>query len=256
MIETHLTEWIGMPTDEDWGRLYQYAGSGDAGMIMPIRSYYYRDFNSGRWVDFIIGMIYAVKGTTDEEDDEEVMVNEKLNNSASTNLFHFGLSYQHLTTGAVDLDETKTQKFLGLRGEVASNSQLLAGASDQLTFLRPTLIQKGKTTMSGATISIPMNNAASSEPFSMLAVRFTHNPNTGKVYIHYAYDAAIAQPVDEADNLVVLKAHMLTVSNLETDTTNVLSNIWSVADFKSFFLYWPFLLNRLKLHCVGALKME
>ena len=44
MIETIPTIGIAMPTAADWGQLYQFNGTGDAGLILPPRAYYFRDF--------------------------------------------------------------------------------------------------------------------------------------------------------------------------------------------------------------------
>lgn len=234
-------------TENDWGRFYEL--DTNDGVILPVRAYYYRDMQTGNWADLIIGMTYCAQKNDDP--DNQAIVNEQLTNSGSTNLFHFGLSSANGNTAVPDLYEG--QNFLGLRGMEGTTSQLIAGSA-QLTYLSASKIIQGQRETQGTHTSIPMRSAHDGDSaFSRLAIRFTHNRFTSKLYVHVSYETAI-DPTDVED-VAQLKDFMQAVSNSEGDTTMVFSNVTSVSQFRSFFLFWPFLLNRVKLHCVGAIKI-
>src|SRR6516225_3244415 len=89
MIETIPTIGIAMPTAADWGQLYQFNGTGDAGLILPPRAYYFRDFFSGQWNDMSIGIIHCECGTSGST---SALVNERQLEDNLANLFNFGIS--------------------------------------------------------------------------------------------------------------------------------------------------------------------
>lgn len=246
MIFINPTIGLAMPTDQDWGRLYNFNTSGDSGLIMPPRSYYFRNFIAGGWTDISIGFIFATKGATGS--DQSVLVNEFLAATNPTNLFHFGLT--QTTNNAIDVGSNPT--FVGLRASEGSNSQILA-ASKLLTLLIPTRILNGVPSTSGSTVSLNLTEGVSGTPFNMVGLRFIHNPLNGQLYMNRAVSNGIAL-ANEAANITTLQAFLNGISNSTTSPTAQFS-VSNTAAFNSFYIFWPFLANQLKLHCVGAIKL-
>lgn len=237
-------------TENDWGRFYEL--DDNDGIILPPRAYYYRDMLTGNWADLALGMTYCVQKTdVDPGNDNTAMVNEQLQNTGSTNLFHFGLSSSNGGSGVPDLYDN--QNFLGLRGIEGTTSQLIASSS-LLTYLAATKITQGAIQTAGSQTSIPMRSAhVGANAFCRLGVRLTHDRFRSKLYVHISYEASI-DPTD-AEDVAELRTFLQAISNSSGNTFMVFNGITSVSQFRSFFLYWPFLLNRVKLHCVGAVKI-
>ncbi len=235
-----------MPTDQEWGRLYKFNTTGDSGLIMPPRSYYFRPFVPGQWTDLAIGMIFATCGNSG---DTSNLNDERLASSTPANLFHFGLS-SALPTNKINV--ATNPFFAGLRGIIGSTHQLLA-TTKLLTFNSATLVNGGGTAMNGGAHSITLTQGVTATPFNMIGLRFIHDPVAGVLYMNRGASNGIALADDDA-NITTLEAFLLALSNniVTPDATFALS---TTANFKTFYTYWPYLLNRLKLHCVGAIKL-
>jgi len=232
-----------MPTDEDWGRLYNFDTTGDAGLVMPPRSYYFRNFFAGSWTDMAIGMIYnACANASDTAD----VVPERLDEITPANLPHFGLSK---SVGGV-IEVAENPHFVGIRGILGGVTQLLHSPK-QLGQFYPTLVNKDATTINGAPFQIPMEQGVSGTPFSAIALRFVYDVLNGRLHMNINMTASIAL-ADDAANTTAMET-------LINGTSNSLASdaVWTVSkvtDFTAFYIFWPYLNNRLKLHCVGAKK--
>lgn len=233
-----------MPTDADWGRLYKFNTTGDAGLVMPFRSYYKRDFFAGSWVDMAIGMIYAVCGSGGDLSAPE---DERQAENAVVNLPHFGLTKANLTIDEVSANP----RFLGLRGIMSGVTQITLSPL-QLAQLYLTYVRDGTTQVQATPQILPLTNGTGTGPFAMVGLRFIHNPVTGILSINMDTDSSVTL-ADDAANTTTLSAFLQGLSS-DTVTPDAQFSITSVADFSSYYLYWPYLHNKMKLHTVGALK--
>lgn len=235
-----------MPTDAEWGRLYEFNAVGDAGLIMPPRSYYYRNFVPGGWTDITLGMIYANCGNSG---DTSALVAERLASTTPANLFHFGLTNAGNITG---FNVASNPNFVGLRGILNSTTQVLT-ATKEVTFIAPTQVANGVTSLSGNNYSFNLTEGVTGTPYNMIGIRLIHNPLTGILCLNRAVSNGIAL-ADEAANLTTLKAFLTGISN-NVLTPNASFTLASTNLLKSFYTFWPYNDNRLKLHCVGVVKL-
>lgn len=234
-----------MPTDADWGRLYLYNGAGDAGLVMPYRSYYFRDFFPGAWTDLAIGMIYRARGAAD---DNANLAAERQSETQVANLFHFGLSKS--TGGTIPV--ANNPYFMGVRGVMGGVTQVMTSPL-QIAQLLQTLVNGGSTSTAGAAIQMPLSQGVSATPFSMFGIRFTINTLTSRVYLKHHKIASLALANDAA-NTTTLTAFLNGISN-DPNVADASFPIGSTVNFNTFYIYWPYLTNRIQLHAVGALKL-
>lgn len=236
-----------MPTDAEWGRLYKFNTTGDSGIVMPPRSYYFREFIPGQYVDLAIGMIFATCGNTG---DTSTLNDERLNSTSPANLFHFGLS-NALSTNTINVGANPY--FAGIRAILSSNTQLLE-SSKTVTQTKGTLVNGGALQTSGSIHDFNLTEGITATPFNMIGLRFIHDPVAGVLYMNRAVSNGIAL-ADDAANVSTLETFLLGISN-DIVAPYASFNLPTIANFKTFYVYWPYLLNRLKLHCVGALKLN
>lgn len=247
MISILPTIGVAMPTDADWGRLYKFDTTGDSGIIMPPRSYYFRQFIPGNYVNLAIGMIFATCGNTG---DTSTLNDERLNSSSPANLFHFGLS-NALSTNTIDV--ATNPNFAGIRAILSSNTQLLA-SSKTVTQTKGTLVSNGVTQTGGSIHDFNLTEGVTATPFNMIGLRFVFDPIAQILYMNRAVSNGIALADDDA-NVSTLETFLLSITN-DIVTPYAALNLASIANLKTFYVYWPYILNRLKLHCVGALKLN
>lgn len=234
-----------MPTDEDWGRLYQFDTTGDAGLVMPPRSYYFRDFHAGSWVELAVGIFYCARGSTG--DDESPIVDERLPETNRGNLFHFGISQSQGSS----IDVVNNPYFVGIQSILGGLTEIDAGGSaiDSLTMC---LKNGTDVQVEGSPIVLPLSHGISGTPFSFVGLKFIYDSVAGILYVNYETDATLSL-ADEEANITEMTSRLLAISN-STVGSHAQFNITSLLNFKTFYLYWPFLDNRLKLHTVGAVK--
>lgn len=247
MLYSVPTIGLAMPTDQEWGRLYKFNGTGDAGLIMPPRSYYFRDFVAGGWSNVAMGLIFCNNNGTSGGDTSNV-VNERLSEDAVVNLPHFGLSK---SVGGV-IDPSSNANFIGLRGALGGVCQLIASSST-LGAMLMTLVHGGADNTNGVPIQLKINYGVSSTPFAIMGIRFIYDAATHKVYMFYDSDNGIAL-ADDAANQTTLNAYLDAIPSDITTATASFSLPEGTADFSSYYIFWPYLVNRLKLHCVGMKK--
>lgn len=233
-----------MPTDADWGRLYNFNTTGDAGLIMPPRSYYSRDFFAGDWTDMAWGLIYAVNG---DANDLAIPTDERLSETSIVNLPHFGLVRTGMTIDNVSNPDT----FVGLRGVLNGTTQLTASPL-QLSQLEFTCVRLGVTKIDNTNRPIPLTNGTTSGPFAMLCMRFGFNPTAQTMTIKYSVNSTVTLASD-AENVSKLQTAMNALASASPSVT--FAGITSVKEFSTYYLYWPYFNNRLKLHCVGTMKL-
>ncbi len=233
-----------MPTDQDWGRLYQYDTTGDAGLVMPPRSYYVRQFQS-TWQNLSIAMLYRNCGLGGDYSD---VPNERISEIQVPNLPHFGLTQ---ATGGT-LDMTNIQYFLGLRGVMGGVTQIENPGELRLADLKHTVVNAGSTSVAGiAAAALPLAEGMSDAPFNLAGMRFVKNDLDGKIYMKYAYETDI-ELIDDGDDVVSLQNFMEGISgNLEDMDTSFQVDY---SKLNSFFLFWPYYNSRLILQAVGAIK--
>lgn len=234
-----------MATDADWGRIYQFNTTGDSGLIMPFRSYYFRDFFVGSWLDMSIGLVYANCGNTG---DYSVLVDERQKEITPENLFHFGLSQSN--SGVIDVANNPV--FLGLRGIMGGVTQIM-GSAKQLSYVLNTLVNQGTTQLSGNAQTLNLQAGTDDTTFQMIGLRFTFNPQTNELYVNFAQQSNVTLTAD-AQDYPILQPFLEGISNLQS-TADVVFNLPSTSNFSSYYIYWPYLTNKLKLHCIGAIKM-
>lgn len=234
-----------------WGRSYSFNGSGDQGIVMPPRAYYFRDFNFGSWTDVSIGFAYCACETPTEEMDsfQADTVNEVENPISVSNLFHFGL----IKKGLQEVDMNNLTQFVGMRSLMGGNSQLFGPPTKQLVGLQATLVQQSHEQLQGSTISIPLPCGVSFTPFALFGIRLSLNKSSGQLVMNFNTQTAVEDTVN--DMRTVLKDFLLAIPNTATGSARTFNGIYSTAPFSSYFIYWPFLLNRLKLQAVGGVKI-
>lgn len=233
-----------MPTDADWGRLYNFDTTGDAGIVMPFRSYYIRDFFSGGWQDIGIGLIHCECGNTG---DYSALVTERQDESAVVNLPHFGLSK---SVGGV-IDPANNQFFAGIRGIKGSVTQVMS-SPDQIAYMQPVVVENGIDNPQGAAIIVPLSTGINSTPFTMWGLRLTYSPGTGLLYLNFASQTGVAL-VDDPSNVTTLNTFLQEISNAQSDALASFP-VTNIADFSTYYIFWPYLKNKIKLHCVGLTK--
>lgn len=244
MIYTVTTVGPVMATDSDWGRLYAFNTTGDVGMVMPFRSYYFRPFFSGGWTDLAIGLIYGTCGSGGDLSDVEA---ERLAGTAPTNLFHFGLTQ----TNGSPFDVNANPNFLGIRGIMEGNTEITTSPL-QLGVLQLSRIYNNQTGQSGQPVVMPLTQGVSSTPFAMMALRFTFDPTTNLVYANFNSNAAIGL-ADDTTDVSTLKTFMDAIPNTQ-DNAIASFYIKDTSRLTSYYIYWPYMTNRLTLYTVGAEK--
>lgn len=233
-----------MATDADWGKLYSF--SSDAGLLMPFRSYYIRDFVAGDWNDFAIGLILLAHGTTTPPSD---LVNERQSETDPSNLFHFGLTTDNGTNQIQSVGNNPF--FIGLRGIIGGVTQISTSPT-QLAQLYLTLVNHSVTQTVATPLQLPLNNHGTSNPFSMVGLRFTRDKANQQIYINFSTQANLGLTAD-SDDVPALTTFIEAIPNtFSTATAQFTLN--SVANFSTYYIYWPYQLNRLALHCVGAIQ--
>lgn len=247
MIFIDPTIGIAVPTDETWGRLYKFGGTGDAGLIMPPRSYYFRSFNAGNWTNLVIGMIYT--GTANASENTAV-VNETLSSLNFGNLFHFGLSKAN-SDGTIDVEDN--QNFLGMRGLHNSAHQIFNSPSPAvITQVALTSVKNSAVDEDGSAFSVPLTRHATNPLFSMIGMRFMRNTTTNRVKIFYEIDESVELDGTPPDS-EILQTFLEQLSNDPNDAQGDFA-IPSVSNLTTFYIFWPWLLNRMKLQAIGAIK--
>lgn len=234
-----------MPTDQDWGRLYNYDTTGDAGLVMPPRSYYFRNFYPGGWNELVAGMIYRNSGLANDNAD---VVDERQSETSSANLFHFGLTQSNGATVQV----ASNPFFLGIRGVRGGTSQISISPL-QLANLKLVSVNNFGNTVAGVNMAMPLKQGVQANPFSMIGIRFMVNQEDERVYLKYAIQQDVAL-ADDAANITTLSTFLNSISRVigEADAAFPFYNI---TNLNAFYIYWPYLNNRLMLQTVGALKI-
>lgn len=246
MIFNIPTIGVALPDDSVWGRLYKFDATGDAGLIMPPRSYYFRDFFPLGWSELAIGLIYATTGS-DAPAETEPLVDEIKSSHQISNLFHFGMS----KSAGGTIDVANNENFIGYRGRFNGSPQIVASVPE-LTDNEFACIHNGSSQVSGSSNDLPLTEGITSEPFAMIGLKFVYDNVTNRIHIHLALDSSVALANEDA-NISTLTTFLNGISN-STITSNANFTIVDLSDYKSYYIYWPYVLNRLKLHCVGAIK--
>lgn len=245
MIFSNPTTWIAMPTDADWGRFYKFNSTGDAGIIMPYRSYYFRDFFAGQWNDISLGFIHCTMGNGGG--DTANVVAERLLEDAPVNLFHFGLTVS--SNGVVPA--VTIPQFVGIRGIIGGVTQIMTSPL-QLAQLLPVARVNGIDYESGTNLQMPLSQGVTGTPFSIFGIRLIKNSQNNVVYLNYDADTNIALP-DEESNITTMVDFLNGISG-DINTPFASFNFPNLTNLKTFYIYWPYLMNRLKLQCVGVIK--
>lgn len=249
MIFVDPTIGIAVPTDATWGRLYKFGGAGDAGLIMPPRSYYFRSFNANNWTDLAMGMIYTATANAGEN---VAIVNETLSSMNYGNLFHFGLSKAN-NNGTIDVEDNSN--FIGIRGLHNSTHQLFNSPSPSvITQNALTCINNGVVEEDGSSFSLPLTRHNSNALFSMVGLRFTRNTLTNLVKVYYEIEESVDLISPNVDS-EILQDFITNLSNDPNDAQGEFT-ISNVANFTTFYIFWPWILNRMKLQCIGAIKFS
>lgn len=245
MIYTLPTIGVADVTDNEWGRLYKFNTTGDSGLICPYRSYYFRDFIAGNWQDISIGMIHCEMGNGGG--DTANLVAERLNEITPANLFHFGLSKS--SNGTIPV--TVNPWFVGMRGIIAGVSQIMTSPL-QLAQLTMIATQNGATVIDTNLIQLPLSQGVSGTPFSRVGIRFIYDEINSRLHLNYAVDTGIALASDAA-NVTSLTNFLQGISS-STSGSFTSFPCTSITNFSSFYMFWPYLFNRIKLQCVGMIK--
>jgi hypothetical protein len=249
MIFVDPTIGIAVITDDVWGRLYKFGGAGDAGLIMPPRSYYFRSFNAGNWTNLVMGMIYT--GTANATENTAV-VNETLSSLNFGNLFHFGLSKAN-PDGTIDVEDN--QNFLGMRGLHNSVHQIFNSPTPAvITQVALTSVKNGVVTEDGSSFSLPLTRNASTALFSMIGMRFMRDTTNNTVKVFYEIDESVDLTSPNVDS-EILQNFLTQLSDDPNDAQGEFS-ISSVANLTTFYIFWPWILNRMKLQAIGAIKFS
>ncbi len=234
-----------MPTEADWGRLYKFNTSGDTGLIMPFRSYYFRDFLNSAWQDISLGFIHCEMGNGGG--DQATLIDERLAEIAATNLFHFGLSQSI----AGNINVAANPYFMGVRGILGGITEIIT-ATSELANLAPTFVNGAATSVTPVAITMDLAQGISGTPFAMFGVRFVLNQSNNMVYMNYANETGVAL-ADDAANQTTLETFLTGISG-NTSGATASFPLANPQDFRTWFLYWPYEVNRIKLQCVGAIK--
>lgn len=234
-----------MPTDSDWGRLYNYNTVGDAGLLMPPRSYYFRDFFGGGWNEMLIGMIYRNTGLAS---DVANLVAERQDESSPANLFHFGISQS--ANGTIPV--ANNPNFLGIRGERGGLSQITI-APLQLANVRFASVFNSADQPGGVNMVVPLQQGTSATPFAMIGIRYIFNPTDQKIYVKFAANPALALANDAA-NVTTLTTFLNSITR-DFTAMDAAFGFWDVTKFGTFYIYWPYFNNKLALQTVGAIKV-
>lgn len=230
--------------DSSWGRLYKFNTSGNTGLVLPPRAYYFRPFFSGGWTDLAIGLIY---GSCGNDGDLSDINDERIEGTSPTNLFHFGLT----KTEGSPFDVNANPNFLGIRGILNGNTQINSSPL-QLGVMQLTRIYNEQVGQSGQPVIMPLTQGVSDTPFAMIGLRFTFEPTTNLVYANFDSNPSVAL-VDDTADVSTLKTFMDAIPN--TQATAISSFfIEDTANLSSYYLYWPYMTNRLTLYTVGAEK--
>lgn len=244
MIFNIPTIGVAVPTDADWGRLYLFDDTEDAGLIMPPRSYYFRDFFSGGWTQLAMGLIHCA---TEDGGETDPVVNETKASNLVANLFHFGLT----ESGGGTVPVAANPEFLGIRGRLnGSPSLLLSGP--KLTDNEYVCIRSGGAQRSGSGIEIPLSDGISASPFTMMGLKFIFDVENDRLHLHFATEEGVSL-ADEDENVEKLTTFLNDMPET-TSGSDADFYITNLSSYKSYYIYWPYMLNRLKLHCVGAIK--
>lgn len=245
MYNTVTSTSIFMATAADWGQFYQFDDSNsNSGLVMPFRSYYLRDFFSGGWNDLAVGVLHCSCGNTGNF---SALVDERQLEDDIDNLPHFGISQSNQSS----IDVLNNPYFVGVRGIKSGLTQLVSDLN-QIMYVQPTFVNNGVDQSAGAGIILPLSSTITSTPFSMWGVRVTFDPVQQQIYINFASQTGIATQADSADQ-ALLNTFLSGISNVQSDAlASFPCN--NVNNFSTFYLYWPYISNKLKLHCVGLLK--
>lgn len=244
MINIIPTIGIAMATFADWGELYTL--NSDTGLVMPLRSYYIRDFAAGDWTDLAIGLIYVAHGDPTIPSD---FVDERQSETDPSNLFHFGLTTDNGTNQITSVSDNPY--FLGLRGIIGGVTQITTSPS-QLAQLYPTLVNNGAAQTIPNTVQLPLNAYTVSNPFSMVGLRFTRNKLTGQIWVNCQTQNNVTLTSD-ADDITAITTFLKAMSN--TQATSIAQfPLNSVVNFSTFYIYWPYLLNHFALHALGVIQ--
>lgn len=246
MINIDTTVGIAMPTASDWGQLYQFNTTGDAGLIMPPRSYYIRDFITGSWTDLAIGAIICATGTSGPQ---ASLTAERQTETQLANIPQFGLSKS--ANDAININSNPF--FVGLCGIIGSVTQLMTSPK-QIAYMQATCINNGQTQGNGSAQILPLSSGTDDTQFVMWGLRFTYNPLTSILYINFSTQTGVTLTEDSEDE-TTLNPFLQGISN-STGTAIASFVIPNLADFKTFLIYWPYLNNQLKLHCVGVVQIS
>lgn len=233
-------------TEADWGRLYAYNGGGDPGLVMPYRSYYFRDFIPGHWTDLRIGFIHRARGGAS---DTANVTDERPPEYTVSNLFHFGLSKS--INGIIDVGNNPY--FLGIRGILDGVTRITASPL-KLSDTKLTLVNNAPDTIASPTFELPLSHGVSANPFSFVGIRFVYNVANHRIYIKVATETNIAMTVEQEANFVALTTRLNAITMTSFVDADASFPIGSLSNFSTFYIYWPFILNRLCLHCLGAIK--
>jgi hypothetical protein len=246
MISVLPTIGLAMPTDADWGRLYNYNTSGDAGLVMPLRSYYFRDFFPGAWQNLAVGLIYRNSGIAN---DTANLTHERQAEISPANLFHFGISKSNGFTIPV----ATNSYFLGLRGILSGVTEINTSPL-QLADTKLTLVNGGANSVNGSAIQVPLKQGTSSTPFAMIGIKFVFDQLSNQVFLFFDSNDSVAL-ADEDANVTTLTSFLEAISSDPT-LANASFSLNSTTNFTSYYIYWPYLLNKLMLQCVGAIKFS
>lgn len=246
MINTETSVSTFMSTDADWGRFYQFDDvNSNSGIVMPFRSYYLRDFFSGGWNDLSVGVMHCSCGNSG---DYSALNDERQSEDAIDNLPHFGISQSNKSI----IDVLGNPYFVGVRGIKGGLTQLDASLS-QIMYVQPTLVNNGVEQVGGSGIALPLSSTITSTPFTIWGLRVTFDAIQQKLYINFASETNIATQAD-GDDVTLLDTFLKAISNSPSDALATF-NCTDVSSFSTFYLFWPYLLNKMKLQCVGLLKM-
>lgn len=244
MISTLPTTGLAMPTDADWGRLYSYDTTGDDGLVMPFRSYYFRNFFTN-WKELAMGFIYRNCGAGGDYSD---ITAERQAETQIANLPHFGLSYSQ--GGSIPV--ATNPYFVGLRGVRNGVTQINASPTLTLNQLRLVSCFNGNDDVRGLNFSIPLKQGVQANPFAMLGIRFVINQTDGKLYVAIKFNQNVAL-ADEAANTTTLTDFLATITRNPPEMDAAFAN-YNITNLNAFFIFWPYLNNKLILQTVGAIK--
>lgn len=240
-------------TEADWGRFYSYNSVGDFGLVMPYRSYYFRNFIPGHWTDLKIGFIHRARGAAS---DTANVTEERPPEYTISNLFHFGLS-----NSDYDITPGNNPYFMGLRGVVDGITRITEFPL-QLADTKLTLVNNAPEVVASPIFEIPLSHGVSANPFSFVGIRFVFNSSNNRIYLKVRTETNISSASLPGGNnttaiqlnFEALKTRLNAIEMTSFADADASFAIGSLANFRTFYIYWPFVLNRLCLHCVGVIK--